>query len=526
MRKISIPWGVLRIRRGVIPIALGMAFLLNFGGELQHIIFSQLSADRIGIYAAAYGDAIARIPSLQRWMLSGYFPIFFILSVICSSFALMKERYNEVFVRLSATTFALLLMGDLIAVGIGIVPVSTIGPDVFADGIGAVILSGILLFFIKLSKVIDHRIFEDIFGSGKSIPALIVTECFFLSLIIYYALWFSFEPLPVSVSMISGVPSSGYIRSIKSNTGREKIPDSLGSEKIVSSIIPTAAIKKSELEGLNISLDWKKKNPDNTYVLLRSDYANCIGYKIEDLPVSKPKIISTSLNRFVIKSDKQGSFVHVLSKDGLRYQYDPGDTFYRISNDGDKQFSITHFIPNATTPIHLSGNGEVKILLDSPFIVLSKDKEKFKKGSREINIKVNALDSHNYVYSQSRGLNSPRKCHQVSSEKRITEGMDKAILFTIKQSTDFSTALIGQDYSMTLSGHGSISLTNLPPETVSKRSIGRTDVFSAAESIQNLEIDGEAQTINQNTNAWLSGDLTVSFANPGQLAVSGTAKRI
>lgn len=254
----------------IIPLSLGLSFIISTGPWIQFYTLSILTSETISIYGSVYQDGFAIFPSLNEWIKGGLTPVFLFISILISYISLKWKSPRQILWTSFLSSFFLLSSLDIFK---GILnqklSIIYILQNLIGNFFGGFLIAFIVILFLIsyeacLSFIPTKKVMRYISASILTISLGIINAT-----IIYYMVLFFFKPLPLKIDVVLAPPITAAFANIYRKT--EKLKNNSFKTINLSSVDFQSSL---EADGPNVLWESTKKN--NLFNVKISFYEGCL----------------------------------------------------------------------------------------------------------------------------------------------------------------------------------------------------------------------------------------------------------
>lgn len=538
-------WRGMRLARRwsppVAPVAIFLAFLLSVGPFLQLYFVSLVGSDEPSVYGSAYSNAVAPFPRLADWLIAAFEWRFLLIGGLAASCACRASTSRGQFAAVATACFAGLCILDVF--DWFLLPSRVLGQLLVSFGanlVGSAVAATLLLAVLSFQE----RTWA---AAGQAIrAALLLLAGLAVSIVVYYALLFFYKPLPVRISLTASHPFSGgfaphprgpAVKRLMNSDDHDLARDGSGAFGLLPESASGGRGEVNSPAG-RLRVRWRRNRPDGDFVASLAFYADCLGYDQ------------------VAKLSKVQGMTALSDVDALDLRFDAGQTFLDIpahprngfSYDEPQPALVTTDVEKAGTTVTYFSAGRGRLRNVGPErqeFFLNAMLMKSVKGDvimvpRALRIVVNGVPQR--VRFASTGTINPHaamKCRALSlsglgrvdpsrgvirvAQSHLTSA---GVLVRLTPAHQRSTTVLRTPvHSVEVSGgNGWFAVTGIAPDRLKNGYLGITDFLIVNRGIEELSVDGVRVDVVKSSRAAITGDLSGSYDEEGDVHVEGSAQ--
>ncbi|OTA19343.1 hypothetical protein Xbed_02385 [Xenorhabdus beddingii] len=350
--------------------------LTSVGSEAQYYLFKFISSDSSTLYGSAFEDAIAKIPTLNQYILKtyslannyNYVAVFFI---VLSS--LFFQSTVQIFVvciissvfMLTATDITFLLVNNALSI-------KSIVECIIANTIGSPIISTFVIFLFYIKRVfLNLNNVSIIFRHVASYICYILT-CFVILTVSYYVICFFYRPTNVDFSVSTSQYFSGSYFIDKKNIQTD-INKTNRNKEFFSMLGSPIKIKKEIQVYGDIGMIQSRFKKDESYKVRIYFLLNCFDGLNSNVSHSNP-LIFNDVKNFTLKYSESFSTVHINDNSGYIKSTDEIVNMFSVNNNKKNGYNINK--TNDGTLSYFPSDSEASLYITIPVVEYNKNQIK------------------------------------------------------------------------------------------------------------------------------------------------------
>lgn len=528
----QVPW--FRIAHGFL-FAIGLAFVLSLGGEVQRSLNALLTSSETDLYAANFGDQLIPYVDLETWLLNPLLPIF-IVAGLGLAFLLRQHTKARDITIIASCYFWLIL--SVIDVGM----MANSQPSSFENtfqhllfnAIGAPVLATYVILVGRISQTLLTA--TPLLEALRKLIVMVVLGCagLLISIAVHQAFRVLLDPTPTKIELIAGLPLDGNLwqKHRRTDDGPSSSKAFLGSKARIKGPIWLIVPQNGN------SLEWNiGDDAYSRYDLDISFYSGCEYIaNVEKFPQRRSFTVS-NVSGMRLESDSGPTQLSIAadSKNTLQLFDGEDSQFYLRSAKDPKKVDLTLFLSEAAT-LNIGSHGEeIEIFLSYILMNFDKETKAVVQAPRRLNLIVN---DQNYVFAMTNSssivIDKSPKCEPFTSPKLKQSGENNlkgfntiaGIKLTLRRQRSINQKTFAAMPPIKANGIGGwLRMNDLPtedaPELFKK---GEFSAFSLRGALKKLQLDGKQIEMNNHESlSMVRGKISGQVSSDGELILSGVA---
>jgi hypothetical protein len=527
--------------RFVIPITLGISFIVSTGPQVQQYTLSFLNSDVPSIYGSVNDDKLVGFYDLGSWTSMGFHWLYLLISLPIAVAAIKSKKPRAQVWYCTVVCFAVLTAADIIYSLIdSSLTAKSLAQNLASNLVGSGVISIFILAFFSVAEVFYN--FSPLSAPLKKTLCSYIVSLFgiFLCCLTYYICDVFYNPLPSKVEIFFSSPAEWAVDRL-TPTEATKNPEDKSRKNEKFSVMPNTAVS-----GL---INWTTFSPQTISIFPAPEETKykievallsgfCTPELIDKLKISKMAHAFTEVKNASFGFDKGMSVFSLLktSENQVKYSVDfSGKSVLNLSqNVKDKTIQITEFVSSEATLNMVNSSGSQDFLLTVPLAAEVADKFSFK--SRVISI---AIDNKKIKvqFDPDKRLQNKKdnacKIAIIGSESAITSGLQQKVIdaglfgsVLVRVSRQEFPNSFGHEIEgiKAKSSGGWIQFTDLDPETLDRYSMGDVAMVQVRGNVSDLIVDNVSIPTKQMTTYTAIGSIRLEYGDQGKIKASGTAR--
>lgn len=524
----------------ILPIALGLAFVLSTGPQVQSYFFSLLNSDIPSVYGSAYQESVVRFPSLGTWVGAGLEWHFLLMALSITVFAVRRPEPRLIVWRAALASLLILCIFDF---GFGLLnnQLTSKGMAENAVGnlIGGILIAAILVAMLSVADFLYAHAPVGLTGKRAVAAGTSLLSGLFCCCLAYYLSDLFYNPLPVKFEAYFSAPAHGAaVPERASPSSRPKERDELQpfSFAPAKSIVGDATWTSGR-EPLKVQM--LTGNNGQKYQVSLALLSGCLTRnQVKGLNTDTPWLVLNDVDVLEVSFDPgiTNFFTMIDDVQTSRFKVDVGFVGqFNINQDAQsKRLEVTQFVgKDASLEFH-NGADEQSFVLSAPAMGMIGDRVSL--SSRILTLKIG---TQTFLLKFDPPRNASRSDKVVCSVQQVprptttelnlksVESVNLIAGVLVKVSRKKEASLMGiEDLGFRVSGDGWLGLVGLRPEQLERQPLGTLGMLQVQGNVTDLVIDGSPLTVRSLDTYTVIGDLKVAYGDQGRLRVTGRPTRL
>jgi len=518
-----------------LPLAIWLVLVIGVGPHLQDHLFKTLSNDAPSIYEASYQNCITSFAGLSTWILSCLVHWHAPAAVFAVLSSARAKTTGDLILRIGFFSFIYMSITDAFIVVYGKqFKWDYIFSNIAGNFLGALIICVILFFSLLVYFLSKDQFrkngYRDALLGGVS---LIITGLF-ISSSAYYLLLAFYDPVPVSVEVVTGLPIRGDVK-------RQMLVSKGGNEEAVTgmSLLPHTNLP---LSGRTMSMEadpvvtWRRVQGDNRFDAEIWITTGC--FWADAFKASKrPSAVFRDVRSVSIASDKGVSDIRFNAGKYAEWAAPATDfTFYNLSLDGKDKLKFSEMLSKEDVRF-ISTSYDVRFYYSVALFDLS-EKQIISKG-RNVQININGQRWDLFLKPPGKfNANSKFSC-QSGDINKLTESKSKLVVenrgnipsyeIGVRILKSDTTAIAYREQEGILSLKRSLGILWMEPISVSdikNKSLGHARYLSFVGDVKSLYVNGRKMETKEGDYIAMIGDFESEYSHDASIKASGIASEL
>jgi hypothetical protein len=519
----------------LIPIALGLSFVLSTGPHLQTYVLSLLNSQSSSIYGSAFDQELIEFPSLKTWLLMGLEPQFLLFGGILGWIGLRIARPRGIAWIVACAAFLALSAGD------GVVGLITdqmsakwISENLSSNFFGGGLIAAVVIFLYEAADFFRRHAPLEAEVARYVAPVTVSIGGLALSCFVYYASELFYNPLPAQIDLLISAPTSGSA----SPPERKADPSAVESKTTGAKELRSFSFAPEGTISANVS--WISPRgmakilgivdgPGNPLRVSITPVVGCTSREqVAELLDARPEAwVADAGPTDFLTTHRKDQLLTVRTVIGKLTQ------FHLQEEPISKLLKITQFV-GEDGAVELRGR-ELQFLLGLPLFGI--DDKKLKFASRVIKLRldgrlvtirfsaptINEVSTKGMACALLPGL--PKLGSSVSVEATIGNTMGLVgFVVGVKGDADYNSMSLA-DVGVRLSTAGGwIEIASLEPSSIRHEWLGEIGSFQVRGNVSGMQIDDAPRTTGPAENYAAIGAFNARYGLHGEVRIWGQAR--
>ncbi|WP_308925061.1 hypothetical protein [Janthinobacterium sp. J1-1] len=541
---ISIPSWLPRFLKITLPLAIGLAFILSAGPQVQSYLFSFVNSNVPSVYGSAYKDQLIDFPSLREWAVGVANWPFLAMAFIIVLTAIRDAKPRVILWCVSFSSFIVLSIFDIgFTLYRGDCTVKLIAENLLGNFVGSLVIAGLVVVIIALAEFLFLHVPANPVAKKIAAGSSVVISGFMFLVLMYYLADLFYSPLSVRMEAHLASPVSGAIV-FKGQSNPSAKNNDVKLKKLSQSLVPNKAIHSHAswhaAEGQQ-KIAFRGMSPSTRYEVAFIFLSGlCTSEKIKKLSPVEPTMKFNDIDKGNISFDAGTSMLDIFTPESAASKFSLSikdlSMFWFAQESSTKETHLTHFLNESDSVKIVVAHKDNSFLLTAPLMQTKAGKTVL--ATRIFTAKLGAKDYViRFAPSKMARSDSVSNCKVVAAadiERSDNGGFLSAkgvravsnVLVKITQDEDPQTLSSEETEFLVSGGGGWFRLDPMNAEEFENHHVGALEMVQTRGNISELALDGQAMAARPLSTYTAVGEFTAAYGAGGALMVSGLAKSL
>lgn len=525
----------------IAPVALGLAFVLSTGPQVQTYLFSLLNSDVPSVYGSAYREVLNEFPALSTWVSAGFAWQYLLMALSITLVAIKGSEPRLIAWRAALASFLILSTFDI---GFGLFQGDLTATWAVANAVGnllgGIVIAAILIAILSFADFLYLHVPVSNLSRSAIAAGSALLGGLFCCCLVYYITDLFYNPLPVKFETHFAAPAMvAVVAKEISQSLAPKVEDEARQFSLVPPNTIAGNATWTSVEGM-LSVKMLTGNEGLKYQVSVTILSGCTTRdEVKKLSAVVPWLVVDDVDDLEVSFDSGSTDFFTMNQKMQASKFKIGTgtvSMFNIDQDStSKLLKVTQYVDDKAY-LEFHSTDEQSFLLLAP--VLGSISKKTSLLPRILMLKI-GKQIFSFKFDPPR--NARRNEKVVCSVRGNIQGQSKAELgfisigpvdlfagVLVKVSRKENALLASEeDIGFRVSGGGGfLALGGLQPEQLANHSLGSLQMLQVRGNVTDLVLDDSTATALPLNTYTAVGELQTAYGIEGKLRVSGQAKRL